>query len=114
LSSEKPSRRLKDIIANAQAIFEYPSAMDFAAFTADQRTYDAVERCLQGISEAASRLGDCGAVLIPEQPWARIRALGNYLRHEYDVIEAEQLWNIIRIKLPSLRSACEDALNRLP
>jgi uncharacterized protein with HEPN domain len=114
LSSEKPSRRLKDIIANAQAISEYTSGMDFAAFTADQRTYDAVERCLQRISEAASKLGDFAPVLVPEQPWKRIRALGNYLSHAYDVIEAEQLWDVIRVELPSLRAACEDALKRLP
>ena len=87
--------------------------MEFPAFTADQRTCDAVERCLQRISEAASKLGDFAAVLIPEQPWARIRALGNYLRHEYDVNEAEQLWDIIRLELPGLRSASEDALKRL-
>jgi uncharacterized protein with HEPN domain len=50
---------------------------------------------------------------VPGQPWQEIRALGNRLRHEYDVIREDRLWDIVRMDLPALCAACEDALRRL-
>jgi len=48
-----------------------------------------------------------------KQPWQKVRALGNRLRHEYDAITQDRLWDIVQIDLPALRAACEDALRRL-
>jgi hypothetical protein len=58
LPSEKPARRLEDIIDNAQAIQRYIAGMDLDAFEKDSKTYDAVERCLERISGAAAKLGN--------------------------------------------------------
>lgn len=91
MPSERPARRLEDIIENAQAIQRYTDGMDEAAFREDHKTYDAVERCLERISEAASKLGDLAPALVPDQPWQEIRALGNRLRHEYDIIREDRL-----------------------
>jgi uncharacterized protein with HEPN domain len=111
--SDKPARRLEDIIENAQAIQRYVAGMDLAAFETDQKTYDAVERCLERISEAAAKLGDLAPSLVPGQPWQEIRALGNRLRHEYDAIREDRLWDIVQIDLPPLCAACKDVLQRL-
>jgi uncharacterized protein with HEPN domain len=96
-----------------QAISSYTADMDLATFAKDRRTYDAVERCLERISEAVARLGDLAPVLIPGQPWREIRALGNRLRHEYDAIKEDRLWEIVTTDLPNLYAACEEALRRL-
>lgn len=113
MPSDKPARRLADIIENAQAIQRYVAGMDLTGFKGDQKTYDAVERCLERISEAAAKLGDLASSLVPGQPWQEIRALGNRLRHEYDAIREDRLWDIVQIDLPPLCVACEDALRRL-
>jgi uncharacterized protein with HEPN domain len=113
LSSKKPLQRLRDILQNADAIASYTEGLDLEAFERDRRTYDAVERCLERISEAAAKLGDLAVELIPDQPWTKIRGLGNRLRHEYDEIQLDLLWDYIQRDLPSLRAACEDVLNRL-
>jgi uncharacterized protein with HEPN domain len=114
LPSEKPGRRLSDIIENAEAILQYTQGMDFAAFQANRQVYDATERCLLRISEAASKLGDLAPMLMPDQPWARIRAIGNYLRHQYDDIDQQQIWEIVQVALRPLCAECKEALNRLP
>jgi uncharacterized protein with HEPN domain len=88
------------MIENAEAILRYVSGMDLAAFRADRKTYDAVERCLERISEAASKLGSVASDLMPGQQWPEIRALGNRLRHEYDLIREDRLWDIIQVNLP--------------
>ncbi len=113
MPSEKAARRLEDIVENAQAAQRYTAGMDEAAFQGNRLVYDAVERCLERVSEAAAKLGELAPVLIPDQPWRDIRALGNRLRHDYDEISHDRLWDIVRTGLPSLRAACEDALRRL-
>ncbi len=113
MPSERPARRLEDIVENARAIQRYIAGMELAAFEEDQKTSDAVERCLERISEAAAKLGDLAETLMPDQPWQQVRSLGNRLRHEYDTIRADRLWDIVRVDLPKLCAACEDALCRL-
>ena len=100
MSSDKPARRLTDIIENIRSIQSYVAGMDLAAFEEDQKTSDAVERCLERISEAAAKLGDLAFTLAPDQPWPQIRALGNRLRHEYDWISPGRLWDVVQINLP--------------
>ena len=57
--------------------------MDAALFAADDKTADAVERCLARISEATVKLGEDAELLCPGPPWRDIRGLGNHLRHAY-------------------------------
>jgi uncharacterized protein with HEPN domain len=112
LSSSKPPRRLQDIIDNAHAIFRYTEGMDLKAFEQDRKTYDAVERCLERISEAAAKLGDMAAHLMPDQPWQKIRSFGNVVRHEYDSIREDRLFDIVKVDLPRLCEAAEEALRQ--
>jgi uncharacterized protein with HEPN domain len=106
LPSEKALLFLEHIIENAEAIFSYTEGMNPVQFEGDRKTYDAVERCLQRLTEAVIRLGDQAEELMPNQPWQRIRGFGNRLRHNYDSIEADRLFEIVKSDLPAL---CADA-----
>ena len=110
MPSDRPVRRLEDIIDNARAIQLYTAQMDLAAFAADPKTRDAVERCLERICEAASKLGSLATTLVPGQAWSEIRSLGNRLRHEYDMIQPDRIWDIVRLDVPALEKACVEAL----
>jgi uncharacterized protein with HEPN domain len=57
--------------------------MEFDAFADDRRTFHAVTRCLEIISEA-SRLDEAPRARHPELPWRAIVGGGNVHRHEYD------------------------------
>jgi uncharacterized protein with HEPN domain len=72
---------------------------------------DAVERCLQRISEAAVKLGSDAETLVPSQPWKQIRSLGNVLRHEYDSVSAAEIWIMACEQAPRLAKDCASALN---
>ena len=112
MPSSKVPRRLQDIIDNSQAIFRYTAGMDLVEFSENQLAYDAVERCLERISEAAAKLGDMALHLMPDQPWNKIRAFGNVLRHDYDHIQEDKLFEIVKTDLPSLCAAAEEALRQ--
>ena len=55
-------------------------------------------------------MGEKAAELVPSQPWGDIRGMGNRLRHAYDSIDLDVLWNTVRDRLPSLKVDVERAL----
>jgi uncharacterized protein with HEPN domain len=112
VGTSRVPRRLQDIIDNAQAIFGYTDGMDLAAFEKNRMVYDAVERCLERISEAVVKLGDMAGHVMPDQPLQRIRSFGNVLRHEYDAIRGDRLFDIVRTDLPGLHAAAVEALRQ--
>ena len=112
-SSQDSSASLADIIDNIERIQNYIAGLDHEAFRADLLRRDAVERCLERICEAAFRLGERAAELVPNQPWSDIRGMGNRLRHAYDRINLDILWNTVQDSLPSLKADAEQALKNL-
>ena len=101
---------LTDILESIGAIERFVEGMSLDKFMADELTQAAVERKLLIISEAAIRLGDRAATLCPSVPWRDIRGIGNWLRHQYDRIDQEIIWNTIHDDLPPLKVAVEKAL----
>jgi len=111
--SKDPIQRLNDILENIIRIEGFTEGMDLSAFVADPKTYDAVERCLERISEAASKLGPQAEELCPGIPWPQIRGVGNRLRHEYDRISGPRIWLMVERDLAPLREAVHAALSHL-
>jgi uncharacterized protein with HEPN domain len=104
---------LQDILEATALIERFTAGMSFDQFRSDLKTVAAVERKLQLISEAAVRLGDNADTICPGPPWRNIRGLGNWLRHQYDRIDVETVWNTLQNDLPRLQAAVVAALERL-
>jgi uncharacterized protein with HEPN domain len=111
LPFREPTLSLQDILEGIDSIFQFVGDMDLEAFREDPKTIAAVERKLLLISEAAVRLGDDAERLCPGLPWHNIRGIGNWLRHRYDRVDVETVWNTVVDHLPPLRSAVLRALN---
>lgn len=62
------------------------------------------------ISEAAIRLGDEAAELYPSLPWRDIRGIGNWLRHAYDRVDPQIMWDTVQGDLPRLKDALRKVL----
>jgi len=101
-SRHNPADCLADIIENAERIERYLADMDRAAFASNGLMRDAVERCIERVCEAAHRLGKHATELMPSQPWGDIRGMGNRLRHAYDRISLDVIWNAVCNDLPGL------------
>jgi uncharacterized protein with HEPN domain len=113
LPFDSPASAFRDIAEAVDDIQQFTEGMDFEAFRQDLKTIAAVERKLLVISEAAIRLKDDAARLCPNVPWPEIRGIGNWLRHQYDRVDLETLWNTMQDDLPSLRNSVGVALSRL-
>ncbi len=112
-SKHNPVDSLADIIENAERIEQYLTGVSRDAFAGNGLMRDAVERCMERVCEAAHRLGERAAELMPGQPWADIRGMGNRLRHAYDRISLDVIWNAARNELPSLVVDARQALAQL-
>lgn len=104
---------LADIVENAERVHRYLDGVDQAAFAGNDLLRDAVERCVERVCEAAHRMGEDAAELMPSQPWRAIRGMGNRLRHAYDRIDAGVIWNAARNDLPRLATDAQRALTHL-
>lgn len=105
-----PVLLFRDIVESICQIEGFTSGMDLRTFSEDARTVAAVERHLQKISEAAVRLGNDAERLCPGPPWRNIRGIGNWLRHQYDKVDVETVWNTVQNDLPQLRATIEEVL----
>jgi uncharacterized protein with HEPN domain len=110
LPFREPTLSLRDILDSINMIVQFVDDMDLESFSSDPKTIAAVERKLLLISEAAIRLGDDAERLCPGLPWHNIRGLGNWLRHRYDRVDVETVWNTVIDDLPPLRSGVLRAL----
>lgn len=108
--SRDTPRRLRDILANIDRIRRHVRGMTAQRFATDEKTQDAVERCLLRISEAARKLSDALDEKYPAVEFPKLRQLGSVLRHDYDEVDAELLWRTLTDRLAVLESACRREL----
>lgn len=101
---------IRDEIAGVSATI---TGMDFESFDHSYSAVRTVERALQIISEAAKSLPDELIAQHGAVDWVRIRALGNFLRHEYHFVDHAQIWSIATEKLPELAPAVEEMIASL-
>ena len=75
MPSDKPARRVQDIIDNIDRIQSYTAGYSLERFLGDRLHQDAVERCITRISEAAKKLEGVIDVLAPTSPGPTFVAL---------------------------------------
>ena len=63
----------------------------------------ALERCVELIGEAASRLPENWRASRAEIPWRQIIAMRNVMIHGYDVVVSDVLWDVATNDVPKLR-----------
>ena len=94
-----------EIIAAIGGIEHTISDSSLESFTIDWTKRHAVQRGIEIISEASRRPPLQVLEQHPDIPWAKIKAIGNILRHEYHAIADEVIWNIAAAYLPDLKLA---------
>jgi uncharacterized protein with HEPN domain len=80
------------------------------AFAADRRTFYAVTRCLEIISEAARRLRGAQQDRFPDLEWRQIEDSGNVFRHVYQHVAESRVWMTVQDRVPALLAAADAAL----
>ncbi|HEU0154616.1 MAG TPA: HepT-like ribonuclease domain-containing protein [Stellaceae bacterium] len=95
---------------NINRIERFSAGLNRESFVTNEQAFFAILHALLIISEAARKLGDEAEILAPDQPWPAIRSVGNVLRHAYDDVDPDVIWQIVHDDLPRLRRSIEAAL----
>jgi uncharacterized protein with HEPN domain len=72
----------------------------------------AVERCVELIGEAASRLPEDWRASHAKIPWRQIIAMRNVMIHGYDVVVSDVLWDVATNDVPKLRGEIKMLLEK--
>ena len=113
MRSEGPLAALLDIRHNGHLAIEFTGTLTAAEFAADLRTFYAVTRALEIVSEAARRLPAEVYERHPALPWRAIRDVGNVYRHDYDNIAEDIVWRTVHQSVPALLAVIELEIKRL-
>lgn len=104
---------LEDIRDSIDAIQSFVKDISFENFISDRKTFSATVRELEIIGEAAGRISTQIQQQFPDIPWRTMKDFRNVLAHHYFGINASIVWDVVRRKLPELKSQIQDALEKL-
>jgi uncharacterized protein with HEPN domain len=93
---------LEDMLDSANHIIEYCRDYDYVKFANTKLVQDAVIRNLEIIGEAAKKLSPEFRDENPDLPVREAIGMRNLLVHEYDYINVDEVWKVVKEDLPSL------------
>ncbi len=73
----------------------------------------ALERFVEVIGEAATRISVSTRNSAPEIPWREIIAMRNRLVHGYFAVDLDILWSVAHNDIPALTDALDDLISRV-
>ena len=103
---------LDDIWEAAGRIEKYTKGLTLEKLKKDDLVLDGVVRNLEIIGEAAKNIPAQIKEKHPEVEWRKITGLRDILAHEYFGIDLEVVWDIVKNKLPILRTQVGRILKR--
>jgi len=112
MRSDPAFAALRDIAHHIELATSFVAGMSFEAFCDDLRTFYAVTRCLEIISEASRRLPDDLKARHPAIAWREMAGAGNVYRHDYEDVAASFVWATVHNHLPPLRVVIAHELSR--
>ena len=93
---------LWDMLDAAEAVRDFVTGLRFHDYTQSRLVRGAVERHLEIVGEAASKVSKVFRNAHPEIPWASIVAQRNVLAHEYGEIKQQLMWTVATKRIPEL------------
>jgi uncharacterized protein with HEPN domain len=102
--------RLTDIIDAIELLNAEMSGVTLQEFQTDKRKRWLVERGIEIISEASRHLSSELKGRHLQIPWRDVAHIGNVIRHNYERIAYDILWNVVRLDLPDLERVCREEL----
>ena len=101
---------LLDMLVAAKEAVAITRGVSFAEFERQRVLRLAIERLIQNIGEAGSRLSSPARERIPALPGHDIISMRHRLVHDYRQVRADRLWDVVETVLEDLIRAIEPML----
>jgi uncharacterized protein with HEPN domain len=112
MPSDPALAALRDMAYHIDLAMHFAAGFDYETFRDDLRTFFAVTRCLEIISEASRRLPEELKARHPSIAWREMAGAGNVYRHDYEDVAPSYVWATVQNHLPPLRLAIERELKQ--
>lgn len=108
----------RDRAALAQILERIELALEFAGtdraeFLTSRIRQEAVVRELEVIGEAVKRVSQATRAEVTGVPWKGMAGFKDVAIHQYDAVDLEQVWEIVRAELPGIRTQVRSALRQI-
>jgi uncharacterized protein with HEPN domain len=103
---------LLDIASHIVLARRWTGGLTLEQFSEDRKTFYAVTRRLEIISEASRRLPTDVKQTGADVPWVAIRDAGNIYRHQYDSVLESRIFNTVKQSLNELDAFVAQELAR--
>jgi uncharacterized protein with HEPN domain len=101
---------LDDMLECIEIIEQHVSGQDLDSFTGNVLMQDAVLRRFTIIGEACRRITEEYKENHPEIPWYKIKAMRNFVIHEYDKVSTKTIWKTVTDDLPPLKKQLQEIM----
>jgi uncharacterized protein with HEPN domain len=112
-ASKSPRARLLHIRDEIEGVAVAIRGISFQQYRNSYVHRRAVERAVQIVSEAARALPRDLLAKYDGVPWTSIAGIGNVLRHEYQGLDDQRIWEIATIHLPALQPVIQRRITEL-
>ncbi len=102
---------LQDIVESMELAQEYVKGITFEEMVADRMRRDSVERTIERVGEAATRIPSEIRRMYPDIPWVNMVGMRNIISHAYDRLSYQIIWDTIHESIPKYLPLVRDMLN---
>ena len=94
--------RFRHIRDAAEEALSYAEGRSRSDLETDGQLARALERLIEIIGEAATKIDEETRDSLPQVPWVEIRGMRNWLAHAYFRIHLDYVWDTVNEELPKL------------
>lgn len=110
---ERDALYLKHILDCIVDIEEFVIGYTEETFVNDKKTFNASIRMFEVIGEVAKKLSDEFKSKYPHIEWRKIAGMRDVLIHNYEGVDLDAVWQIIKNKIPELKIQIQAIINKL-
>lgn len=92
-------------------IEKYTKELTIESFLKSEITQQGIIRYFEIIGEATTKISMDFKNKHTQVPWGKMKAMRNFLIHDYDEIDLNLVWDTIQIDVPGLKNTIEEILN---
>lgn len=101
---------INDILEYMERAENHIKNLSFEDFLKEDKTCDAVIRCIEVIGEAVKNISDTIRNKYPLIPWRDIAGMRDKIIHAYFAVDFETVWLVVKEEIPRLKPQIKQVL----
>jgi len=104
---------IKDIIEYMERAENHIKNLQLDQFLKDDKTCDAVIRCIEVIGEAAKNIPEEIRISYPSISWRDLAGMRDKIIHSYFTVDFETVWLVVKEDIPRLKPMVKKVLEKM-